>query len=86
MRADVLAQTQLLMAQSVFALAEHIDQSTGYNLTPVTFADLPTRIGKGTIVCMTDSTVNTWGSAITVGGGTNTVLAFYDGTKWKVVG
>jgi len=33
---------------------------------------------------VTDSTTNTWGAAITTGGGSNHVLAYCDGTNWTV--
>ena len=54
--------------------------------TAVTYANRPITPVEGMIVAMTDSTVNTWGSAITVGGGANHVLAYYNGTNWKVIG
>ncbi len=85
MRADIIVQTQLLMAQAIFALAEHIDASTGYNIDPVPFAGLPATFGVGTIACITDSTVNTMG-AVVAGGGSFTVLAWYNGTNWTVIG
>jgi hypothetical protein len=84
MRGDILVNTQLMMAQAIRALAEHVEQSTGYNLTPVTVAELPTTFGIGTIACITDSTVNTWGGVV-AGGGTFTVLAWFDGANWKVM-
>lgn len=82
MRADALIQTQLLMAQAIQAIAESVEGSTGYALTPVVFAKLPAAPGRGMISCILDSPVTT--GAVTVGGGTNTVLAFYNGTGWKV--
>lgn len=82
MRGAALIETQRLMAQSIGALADHIEQSTGYQLTPVKYADLPSP-KTGMIACVGDSTVATWGGII-AGGGTNTVLAFYDGTNWVV--
>ena len=50
------------------------------------FAALPGSPTLGQIVCVTDSTVNTWGATITVGGGTYFVLAWWNGTNWTVVG
>jgi hypothetical protein len=85
MRGDALVSRQRLITQAVYALADHIEQATGYALTPVAFAALPTPITRGTIACVSDSTVNTWGSVI-AGGGTYAVLAFYNGTNWTVVG
>lgn len=83
MRADVIVHTQLMLAQALEALAMLIEQSTGLQLTPVAFADLPTPPQLGMIACVSDSTVVTWGGVI-AGGGTNTVLAFYNGTNWVV--
>jgi hypothetical protein len=82
MRGDALVQNQRLMAQAVFGLAHLIENATGYQLTPVAFASLPAPAEKGMIACVSDSTMNTWGSVI-AGGGTYTVLAFYDG-NWVV--
>lgn len=81
MRGAALVETQRLMAQSISALAEHIDQSSGYQLTPVLFSELPTP-KRGMIACITDSSVTS--GAIT-GGGTNVVLGWYNGTAWKVM-
>jgi|GEM_PF-3083857 len=50
----------------------------------VTYANLPAAPSAGTLITVTDATVNTWGTAITTGGGSNTVLAFYNGTAWTV--
>jgi hypothetical protein len=85
MRGDALINRQRLMAQAVYAIADHIDQASGYALSPVAFANLPAPITRGTIACISDSTANTWGSVI-AGGGTHAVLAFYNGTNWTVVG
>jgi hypothetical protein len=50
------------------------------------FANLPGSPILGELVVVTDSTVNTWGTAITVGGGALFVLAWYNGAAWTVVG
>lgn len=84
MRAETLIQSQLLIAESVFAMAEHIANSTGYQLTPVTFAMLPAESTMGALACISDSTVSVPGN-IVAGGGTNAVLAWFNGTAWKVV-
>ena len=84
MRGDAIVNRQRLMAQAVFAIADHIEKATGYCFDPVTFANLPPSY-TGSVACISDSTVNTWGSII-AGGGTFTVLAFYNGTSWKVIG
>jgi hypothetical protein len=49
------------------------------------FADLPTRPGVGQVQVIGDSTVNTWGATVT-GGGASTVLAWYTGAHWSVIG
>lgn len=84
MRADALVGTQLLVAQSISALADHLEHSTGYQLTPVSFAKLPANPRVGMIACVSDSNSGAWGNNITVGGGSNFVLAFFDGTNWVV--
>jgi len=61
-----------------------INLSTFAQLVPVNFASLPAP-AEGMLAAVTDSTVNTFGTAITVGGGTYNVLAFYNGTNWVVV-
>jgi len=49
---------------------------------PVTVANLPTGV-EGMMVPVTDSTTATWGATIT-GGGSNHVLAYYNGSAWTV--
>ena len=83
MRGDSIVQSQLLVAQSLFALAEHINQSTGFQLTPIVYADRPTSAKMGALACFTDSMTYVPGD-IVVGGGTHTVLAISDGTNWIV--
>jgi hypothetical protein len=83
-RADTIVQTQLLMAQAISAIAEHIEGATGYAITPVTFAQRPAAPARGMIACITDSSVATWGGVI-AGGGTNCVLGFYNGANWTVM-
>jgi len=83
MRADAIVNNQLMIAQGIAQLAHHIEQSTGYQLTPVTFNELPLAPLVGMLACVSDSSLATWGGVI-AGGGTNTVLAFYDGTNWVV--
>jgi hypothetical protein len=41
---------------------------------------------EGLLYSITDATVNTWGTAITVGGGTNHVLGYCDGSAINVMG
>lgn len=84
MRGDHLVATQLMMAQAIGALAEHIEGTTGFILTPITFAERPAAPAVGMTACFTDSTVATWGDVV-AGGGTDAVLAWYNGTSWKVM-
>jgi hypothetical protein len=51
----------------------------------VTFANLNASPTAGEIQTVTDSNTATWGATI-AGGGSNTVLAFYNGTNWTVAG
>jgi len=81
MRADHVVESQRLMAQTIGALAEHIAASTGYQLTGITYDLRPQTAKVGMIQCFTDSTVTT---GIVAGGGTNVVLAWFNGTGWKV--
>jgi hypothetical protein len=45
---------------------------------------LPTGI-SGMIMYIIDSPTVVWGDPIITGGGTNRVLAFYNGTNWTVM-
>lgn len=58
--------------------------STVILLSPMTFASLPASPGQGTVACIKDSTVNTWGAAVTIGGGVLPVLVWYTGSNWSV--
>jgi hypothetical protein len=49
----------------------------------VTFANLPASPIEGMLVPVTDSNTATWGATI-AGGGSNHVLACYNGTAWTV--
>lgn len=51
-----------------------------------TFATLPATPTLGRFAVVTDSTVNTWGTAVTVGGGAITVLVWFNGVQWSVIG
>lgn len=50
-----------------------------------TFATLPPAIA-GAMAYITDATVNTWGTNITVGGGALKALLWFNGTNWTVMG
>lgn len=80
-----LIHTQREMAIAFGAMAKMVSDSTGYALTPVTFANLPAAPAEGMIASVTDSNTVIWGDVI-AGGGTDSVLAWYDGTNWIVVG
>lgn len=54
-------------------------------LKPITFADRVPGPGVGMVACYTDSTVNTFGATV-AGGGSNNVLAWYNGSNWTVIG
>ena len=87
MRADNLVANQLLLAQSIDALADHIASSTGYLLTPVTFANLPATPSTGMLAVVTDdSGPATWGSAAFTPDGNRVVVLFSDGhgVVWPV--
>lgn len=83
MRGDIIIQSQLMIAQAIGALAKSMEDSTGFALMPVSFVELPAG-RKGLFACVDDSTVNTPG-AIIAGGGSFTVLVWYNGINWKVV-
>lgn len=80
MRGDVLVETQRLMAQTIGALADHIDQATGYRLTPIPYAQLPSPAQAGMIACISDAKGQ--GGGVVTGGGTQTAMVFYNGTDW----
>jgi hypothetical protein len=74
-----------LLAQSINAMADHISNTVGFAATPVSFAQLPVTPQRGMICCISDSNTVTLG-AIIAGGGSSTVLAFYNGANWTVCG
>lgn len=60
---------------------------TGIPLAPsVAFGALPPSPRRGMIVVITDANSNAWGDVIASGGGTDVVLAWYNGTAWTVIG
>ena len=58
--------------------------STPGNTVPLPFANLPQPV-LGQVAVVTDSTVNTWGAVVS-GGGAFTVLAWWTGSQWTVIG
>lgn len=55
-----------------------------YQLTPLAFASLPTP-AEGMMAWVNDSNTAVWGATI-AGGGSDKVLAVYNGTNWTVAG
>lgn len=53
-------------------------------LLPMTVAGLPAGPLEGMMAVITDSLVDTWGSAITAGGGTFKVAVYFNGSAWTV--
>lgn len=51
-----------------------------------TYATLPASPFVGETAVVTDATVNTWSAAVTVGGGSDKVLAWWNGSAWTVIG
>jgi hypothetical protein len=83
MKGDRIIQTQLLMAQGFNSLADLIENSTGYAMEPVPFISLPPAPTAGMIACINDSSVT---SGVVTPGGFHTVLVWYNGTDWKIIG
>lgn len=68
------------------ATGRQINLATFQDNTGELYAALPTPAqGKGSFRVIRDATVTTVGSAVTVGGGGNFVLAWSNGTNWLVV-
>lgn len=76
MKGDALAATQLLMAQAIFGIAEHLAATTGMAMTPVPYAELPNPAKPGMIGVVSDAAIGEYG--IVTGGGTRMVLVLYD--------
>lgn len=51
----------------------------------VPFSGLPKAPALGSLITVTDSVTTTWGTTI-AGGGTNQVLAYFNGSNWTVAG
>lgn len=83
--------------QSIVVALAHVTAGTQINVhnnmlsstasevvqTNLVFANLPSVPTEGMAIPVTDSNTATWGAAI-AGGGSNHVLAYYDGTNWTV--
>ena len=55
------------------------------SIASYTFANLPASPGIGQLAVCTNANANTWGTAIT-GAGADTVLVWYNGAAWTVIG
>lgn len=55
------------------------------SLTPQTYATLVAPSQSGAMVVISDSTTQAWGAVI-AGGGAFTVLGWWNGTAWTVIG
>lgn len=62
-----------------------VGQYLGWYGIEVTFAKVPAHPLIGQLVNISDSNTNTWGATV-AGGGTDRVLARWNGTNWTVVG
>jgi hypothetical protein len=58
---------------------------TALSMIPIAFISAPNPPLEGMLVNFVDSSTATWGATVT-GGGSNHVLARYNGTRWTVVG
>jgi len=67
-----------------YASGRAITTSGGFSMTEQTFASLPASPAVGTMANVSDSTVATVGGTV-AGGGSNHVLARWNGSIWKVV-
>ena len=52
---------------------------------PITVANLPATGPTGAVATVTDSTTQVWGAPV-AGGGAFTVLVWFNGTAWTVLG
>jgi hypothetical protein len=73
------------LATALSGLGQGTQAVQATKLSGTAYASLPTATA-GLVVYITDSTVNTWGATVTAGGGTDPVVAWYNGTVWKVIG
>src|SRR4029077_15527793 len=76
-------QTDILMVGTGISGATAAPLTRAVVQGPVLFANAPAGPTEGMLCAFTDSTVNTWGTAI-AGGGANHVLGYWNGTAWTV--
>jgi hypothetical protein len=69
---------------SVELLGSGVELSPFSSIQSYAFASLPVS-GAGTLAVVTDSNTATWGGTIAAGG-TDVVLAFFNGSNWTVIG
>jgi len=63
--------------------ADSVDTLIPFKLKTYTVATLPTSPVKGWVAMVTDANATTFASTV-VGGGSNNVPVYYDGTNWKI--
>ena len=63
--------------------ADSVDTLIPFKLKTYTVATLPASPVKGWVAMVTDATATTFASTV-VGGGSNNVPVYYDGTNWKI--
>lgn len=59
--------------------------TTGVKLGAVAYASLPAAPAEGLMMSVTDSNTATWGATVAAGG-SNHILAYFNGTNWTVAG
>lgn len=79
--------TQNFLTRLQFTGDGHTQVPNGFFGLPIyTFATLPSTPSRGMMCVITDATVNTFAAVISVGGGSNVVLAWYTGAAWHCFG
>lgn len=73
------------LPQPFFGWLTNLLRQVNVGITPGTFAQLPSNPTIGMTAPVTDSNTNVWGANV-AGGGANTVLCWWNGTHWTVVG
>src|SRR5262245_34617470 len=71
-------------ARDPYAARNALGIVPGLISAPVAFSALPAIPILGERAFITDATVSTFGSNVTIGGGTNKVPVFYNGVNWIV--
>lgn len=79
---DVTTDGTLILRNRAHSADGHF-RAASVRGSAVAFTNVPASPVEGMLVAVTDSTTATWGATIT-GGGSNHVLAYYNGTNWTV--